>query len=373
MARSVHYFTLAVILNAPDGKTTMYTTNGTDTTNQISEARALPEEFLSLVNPWLVAVWPGMGNVGIGAGYYLMSNLGMSPFAEFSPGELFDVEHVDVQAGILTPADLPRSRCFLWRDPKQKHDIVLFVGEAQPLAGKRQFCQALIQLAKRIGIQKVLTFAAMATPMHPEKISRVFCAATDQATLDEMKQLGVKPLTEGRISGLNGVVLAEAARQGISGICLLGEMPQVFAQLPFPGGSLAVLKVFSTMAGISIDLEELVEQADDMGTKLTDVINQVQGSLEAQTQPQASKEPSEESPEFPEFNLEEEAIADPEPDTSLEEPMITSDETDGIEELFNQAQLDHSKTVELKRELDRLDVFDDYEDRFLDLFKGPSS
>lgn len=355
----------------------MHTTNEADTTNQLREAHALPDEFLSLVNPWLVAVWPGMGNVGIGAGYYLMTNLGMSPFAEFSPGELFDSEHVDVQGGILTPAELPRSRCFLWRDPKQKHDIVLFVGEAQPMAGKRQFCQALIQLAKRVGVQKVLTFAAMATPMHPEKISRVFCAATDQGTLDEMKQLGVRPLTEGRISGLNGVVLAEAARQGISGACLLGEMPQVFAQLPFPGGSLAVLKVFSAMADISIDLEELVEQADDMGNKLGEVLNQVQGSLEAQTQSQESKEPSEESPEFPEFNLEEETITDVEPEASLEEileePTITSDETDRIEELFTRAESDHSQTRELKQELDRLNVFSDYEDRFLDLFKGPHS
>ena len=41
-----------------------------------------------------------------------------------------------------------------------------------------------------------------------------------------------------------------------------------------------------------------------------------------------------------------------------------------IESLFQQASEDRSKAYELKNELDRLDVFKDYEDRFLDLFKN---
>jgi hypothetical protein len=42
-----------------------------------------------------------------------------------------------------------------------------------------------------------------------------------------------------------------------------------------------------------------------------------------------------------------------------------------IEQLFTQAREDRAKAYELKRELDRLDVFREYEDRFLDLFKKP--
>ena len=40
-----------------------------------------------------------------------------------------------------------------------------------------------------------------------------------------------------------------------------------------------------------------------------------------------------------------------------------------IEGLFEQATKDRSKAFELKRVLDRLGVFKQYEDRFLDLFK----
>ena len=37
--------------------------------------------------------------------------------------------------------------------------------------------------------------------------------------------------------------------------------------------------------------------------------------------------------------------------------------------MFEQAALDPAKAFELKRELDRLRVFKDYENRFLDLFR----
>jgi len=46
------------------------------------------------MHPWLVAVWPGMGNVALGAGYYLLSKLSMQGVAEFEANDLFDVDYV---------------------------------------------------------------------------------------------------------------------------------------------------------------------------------------------------------------------------------------------------------------------------------------
>ena len=42
-----------------------------------------------------------------------------------------------------------------------------------------------------------------------------------------------------------------------------------------------------------------------------------------------------------------------------------------IEQLFEEVALDHSRATELKNELDRLGLFELYEDRFLDLFSPP--
>ncbi len=310
----------------------------------------MPDEP-KLIKPWLVAVWPGMGHVALSGGYYLMAKLGMHALAEFSPRELFDVEHVEVKAGLIKSSRLPRSRLFVWKDPQEKRDLVVFIGEAQPPLGRYVFCRRLIEYAQHLGVERIYTFAAMATQMHPEHAARVFAAATHEAILAEIRKLDVEVLEDGQISGLNGVLLGVAAEMGLHGGCLLGEMPHLFAQLPFPAASLAVLQVFSKLAGVEIELSELSQQAQEMGHKLGEILAEVQRKIEEQ---QGGEE--EES----------EGFLPP-----AEEPRVSPADERRIDRLFEKAREDRSKAYELKAELDRLGVFDLYEDRFLDLFKRP--
>jgi proteasome assembly chaperone (PAC2) family protein len=100
----------------------------------------MPEQ-LKLTHPWLVAVWPGMGNVALNAGIYLLAKLEMQMIAEYEARDLFDVDHVEVKEGVIQPGRRPRNRFFLWRDPKHKRDLVVFLGEAQPPIGKYMFCR----------------------------------------------------------------------------------------------------------------------------------------------------------------------------------------------------------------------------------------
>lgn len=304
-------------------------------------------EPLKLNHPWLVAVWPGMGGVAQSAGYYLLAKLEMHMIAEYEASDLFDIDHVEVKDGIIQTGRRPRNRFFVWIDPEKKRDLVVFFGEAQPPMGKYVFCRKLIDYAKELGIERVFTFAAMATQMHPEHRSRVFGAATDQKNLAELKGLELQILEGGNIGGLNGVLLGVAAEAGLQGACLLGEMPQIFSQLPFPKASLAILEVFTTITGITLDFTELAEQARVMEEQLGELFSRVQQSIEGQM-------PQEES----EFT--------PEP---VEEETLGAADRERIETLFAQATNDRTKAFELKHVLDRLGVFKEYEDRFLDLFK----
>jgi hypothetical protein len=307
-------------------------------------------ENLQLNHPWLVAVWPGMGNVALNAGIYLLAKLDMKVIAEIETGDLFDVDHVEVKEGIIQTGRRPRNRFFVWTDPHHKHDLVVFLGEAQPPIGKYPFCRQLMAYARDIGVERVFTFAAMATQMHPEQRSRVFGAATDRESLDELKRLELETLEDGHIGGLNGVLLGVAAEAGLRGACLLGEMPHIFSQLPFPKASLAILEVFTTITGIELDFAELAEQASIMEEQLGGLLAQVEKTYGQQ------------------FPVEDKGYsAEP-----VAEERISSGDRQRIEALFEQALQDRSKAFELKQELDRLGVFKEYEDRFLDLFKRPS-
>jgi hypothetical protein len=142
-------------------------------------------------------------------------------------------------------------------------------------------------------------------------------------------------------------LLGAAVEAGLRGACLLGEMPHIFVQLPFPKASMAILEVFSTITGIDLDLSELSEQAQVMEQQLGEFLTRLEKTYGTQTAP------------------EEEGYK---PETT-DEPRLTSVQNKRIEELFTQSEKDRSKAFELKQELDRLGVFKEYEDRFLDLFK----
>ena len=72
------------------------------------------------------------------------------------------------------------------------------------------------------------------------------------------------------------MLLGAAAEAGLPGACLLGEMPHVFTQFPFPKASLAILEAFSTMTGVELDLTELAEQANVMEEQLGDLFSRVE-------------------------------------------------------------------------------------------------
>ena len=307
--------------------------------------------------PWLIAAWPGMGQVAVNAAVYLLSKQKMEVLAELDTGELFDVDHVVVVDGLIRPTRRPRSRLFVWKDPDERRDLIIFIGEAQPPLGRSVFCKQIIEFARQAGVERVLTFAAMATEMRPEDRSRVFAAATDAEILAELQTHDVETLKGGQISGLNGVLLGAAAEAGLRGACLLGEMPHVFAQLPFPKASLAVLEVFAAAAGAVIDLKELETQAAAVEAKLSQLLTRFEEASGTRLGTE----------EFANNEDEEGSFPPPEPP----QPRVSPADEERIESLFEEAEKDRAKAFELKGELDRLDIFDRYEDRFLDLFKRP--
>src|SRR5262249_53462644 len=155
-----------------------------------------------------------------------------------------------------------------WKDPHERHDLVVFIGEAQPPLGRYTFCRRLIEVAQELGVERGFTFAAMATELRPGDAPRGFAAATDETTLAPFRQLELEIMETGQIGGLNGILLGVASEMGLRGGCLLGEMPHLFTQFPFPAASGAVLRVFAKKAEIDLDLVELAEQADAVGRQL---------------------------------------------------------------------------------------------------------
>lgn len=332
-----------------------------------------------LNDPWLLAVWPGMGNVALGAGGFLIDKLAPQPLFTVPTDGFFDVGSIQVRDGIVGPARLPENRFYAWKNPGGGRDLVIFVGEAQPTTRGYAFCEALLRAAEGLGVKRVFTFASMVTPQHPTAPSRVFAVATSAEVLADVRRVepNVAVLAEGQISGLNGTLLAAAAAQGLEGVGLLAEVPQVAANVPYLKASHAVLSVFSRLAGLSVDLGELAAQAARVEQGLLQLIQQL-GSLAAQAQQAVSEatgakgegeaEAEEDEPDTRAERARETASAEDEEDEAPRTGALDPATMAHIEELFLKAAADRDQALRLKELLDEHGAFKRYEDRFLNLF-----
>jgi hypothetical protein len=206
----------------------------------------------------------------------------------------------------------------------------------------------------------VVTFASLASGLHPSEDPKVSGVATNSEILAELRRAEVDPLADGEIGGLNGLILGAAASRQIAGMCLLAEIPFFAMGVPNPKAARAALSVFSVLAGIDISLEALNRQADMVDRALIAALEKMQ--QQAAAEDNAPTESDEES-------TLEEPTHPPGGSGPSKEPGLSQSDRAKIEELFEEARKDSVKAVRLKTELDRLNVFKEYEGRFLDLFR----
>jgi len=301
-------------------------------------------------SPVLIACWPGMGHVGITAASYLRHKLGGTLLAEIDVTPYVLPDAIMVENGIGRIPEPPQQRLYFVKEPP----LLVFEGDVQ-VAGEGGIKSAteLLELARQSGVSTVYTGAAFAIPMSYRHPSRVFGAATDEQLKARFAQLGVEPLSEGRISGLNGLLLGLAKSRGLSAACFLATMPQYAVETPNPKASKAIIRVFEQILNTSVDMTELDERIAEADRIMGEFEARVASAIEALKREALGKPDQSEKPE-----AEGEHEERPEPYQLMEH----------IERLFDEAQRDRSKIQLLKEELDRWGLFDLYEDRFLDLF-----
>lgn len=304
-----------------------------------------------LKNPYLIAAWPGMGEVAFKAATYIVEKLKGERIAEIAPEKFFYLTESVVTDGVVGVPALPANTFYVVRDKAKKHDLVVFIGQAQPdLAAGEEYCALVTGLAKSLRIKKVITLAAMPQPIDHNQDPRVWFTATSKSLVTALKKFHLEPLSSGQISGLNGLFLGLAAREGFEGFCLLGEIPLYTIQIENPKASHAVLAVLSKILALPLELEELREQSSSME-------GQINGLLEyLKVGPQSPGPIGDEEIEKIRKTL-------------SQLTKLPASVKERIESLFTQAKTDISKARQLKAELDSWNVYKEYEDRFLDLFR----
>jgi hypothetical protein len=313
-----------------------------------------------LNHPYLIIAWPGMGEVAFKAAHFLVDKLKAQEFANIRSRDFFYLTASQIEKGILNLPELPYSKFYYWKNPLTKttsrflkNDLIIFLSNAQPdLSKYDEYCQCIFSVIKYFPIKMVICFAAMPLPIDHTQEPAVWACATDNKLKELLSKYNLKLMSEGQISGMNGLFLGMAKKKGLTGFCLLGEIPIYTIQIENPKASYAVLEALNKILNLSIDIRELKDQADFVESQ----INQLVDYLKLGTQ------------QLPPIG--EEEIEGIKKSLSQYTKLPDSVKTN-IESLFEQARKDISKANILKQELDKWNVYKDYEDRFLDLFKKP--
>jgi len=311
-----------------------------------------------LRKPCLIVAWPGMGEVAFKAASYLIEELKAQEFAQIQPEEFFYLTGSVVQSGILETPLLPQGKFYYWKNPAIKragvvrNDLIIFLSNAQPdLAKADSYAKIIIDLAKSLSVEMIVSFASMPQATDHTQDSHLWFAATDQKTKEILSKHNFGVLEDGQISGMNGLFLGMAKKAGLKGFCLLGDIPLYTIQIENPKASAAVLLGLGKILNIQINVQPLKEQAQAMENEINKLLDYLKLGNSGQSAPIGEEE----------VELIKKTLS------QLTKLPVSVKER--IEKLFEEIRLDISKASELKVELDKWNVYKEYEDRFLDLFR----
>lgn len=235
------------------------------------------KERPSLTNPTMIASWPGMGMLARMSADFLIQQLDAKQFAEIrSPSN-----DIYFKEGVGKLSQYKHD--FHYLHGKQG-DLIICRGEIQPQSQSavHQLANLVLDLAEEFGVKRVYTIAAVPNPRDVEP--RLFGVVNKPELRDFLKQEGIKLASgDGRISGLNGLLIGVAHQKGIDGICLLCEIR--YLDVPQPKSVQRVLSSLTKILGIKLDLSELTRQAKEMEQKIERIMERRTPEEDRQKEP----------------------------------------------------------------------------------------
>src|SRR5438105_4777863 len=160
----------------------------------MSELKVSPRP--QLTRPIMVAAFRGWNDGGQGASLgaaYLAKQWEAARFAEIEPETFFDFQavrpHVSLVEGVTRRIDWPDNAFFHASIPGSDRDAIVMLG-IEPNLRWRTFTGLVLDLAKELGVEMVVTFGSLLADVPHTRPAPVTAAATEP---DLVSDLGLEP------------------------------------------------------------------------------------------------------------------------------------------------------------------------------------
>lgn len=227
--------------------------------------------LLNAVDGWIDA-----GSAAAQAREALAAGTQRRTIALFDADDLIDHQArrpvLHLRDGINIGVDLPRLALELLTPPMSSDgEPFLLLSGPEPDHRWVAFTTAVIELAQRCGISRVVGLGAYPAPTPHTRPSRVVATATS-AALAEL--VGFIPGDLDVPAGVSAVLEQACGRAGIEAVGLWVQVPHYVSNLSYPAAALALLDAFNVVSGRRVDGGTLRAEAVSSRSRIDDLVAQ---------------------------------------------------------------------------------------------------
>jgi proteasome assembly chaperone (PAC2) family protein len=213
-----------------------------------------------LERPVLVAAFRGWNDGGQGAslaGGYLAREWQAERFADVDPETFYDFQAtrpmVSLEEGETRKIEWPENAFYFARPRELGRDAILLLG-IEPNVRWRTFTTLIVDFAKELGVELVVTLGALLADVPHTRPSPVTGSATDRKLVE---QLGLSTSRYEGPTGVVGVLHDACHTAGIPSVSLWAAVPHYVQLTPSPRAAQALCERLATLLGGKIDVSEL--------------------------------------------------------------------------------------------------------------------
>ena len=152
----------------------------------------------------------------------------------------------------------PRSMFWLWQPLAPHAGLLLFRGQ-EPQRRWRAYAAALLEIAARCGVQRIVSLVAMLADLPHTRPPRVTGSSTDphwQAQVEACGMMTRRSRYEGP-TGIASVMLEAARRRGMASLTVMGQAPHYLQGTTNPAMRQALLTTVARLLDLELDVSPL--------------------------------------------------------------------------------------------------------------------
>lgn len=204
--------------------------------------------------------WVDAGSGGTGGVRHLISNMKSRKLAEIDPEDFYSFTDTRPLVSIVGPGE----RAIHWPNGEfhgavlQEHpnDLVLFVAP-EPNLKWRTFASVVLDGMEHFGVQTMMCVGSIFGAVSHRGPVQMTGWANDDRFQEALVRQNVSFTNYEGPTGFVTVLLSEAEKRGLPSVAVYGYAPNYIQGVPNPRVSHALLRTFSAITGVPLELREL--------------------------------------------------------------------------------------------------------------------